>query len=307
VRAHTASTLSANVVGTIVRVGVGQGDRVQVGEALVEIDSRESRASVERARAGESELDHAIDAAAANAQLAETTYRRMEALRPRGSASQQEYDEARARHLAAQADLARLNTSRTAARAAVTQAAAVLDYTIVRAPISGVITARFADPGAQAAPGVPLLAIEDEQALRVDATVPEDLHLQPDTRVAVEANGDAVDARVVRIQPSVDSNARSALVQLELARPLRAGSYVRVSFPVGERTVIVVPATALVRRGQLTSVFAVGKDNIARMRLVTAGVTNDAGLEILSGLEAGEVVVSAPARVRDGALVRSGS
>jgi RND family efflux transporter MFP subunit len=231
----------------------------------------------------------------------------MEALRPRGSASQQEYDEARARHLAAQAELARLNASRTAARAAVTQAAAVLDYTIVRAPISGVITARFADPGAQAAPGVPLLAIEDEQAMRVDATVPEDLDLQPGSRVVVEANGDEVDARIVRIQPSVDSNARSALVQLELARPLRAGSYVRVSFPVGQRTAIVVPATALVRRGQLTSVFAVGKDNVARMRLVTTGLTNAADLEILSGLDAGEVVVSAPQRVHDGALVRSGS
>lgn len=306
VRSQTASTLAANVVGTVVRVTVAEGDRVRAGDVLVEIDAREPRAQAERARSGRDELERAIEAAAANAQLAATTYRRFEALRQRGSASQQEFDEARARHTAAQAELARLTTSRQGANAAVTQAAAVLGYSSVRAPIAGVVTARFVDPGAQAAPGVPLVSIEEERATRVDATVPEGISVTAGARAFVEAGDQRVEARVVRVQPSVDSTARSALVKLELAQPLRAGTYVKVSFPIGERSAVVIPAATLVRRGQLTSVFVIDKDNVARMRLVTAGATNGADVEVLSGLDAGESIVSVPARVRDGVIVRSG-
>ena len=307
VRSQTASTLAANVVGTVARVAVAEGDRVRAGDVLVEIDAREPRAQAERARAGRDELERAVEGAAANAQLAETTYRRFDALRQRGSASQQEFDEARARHISAQAELARLTASRQGVRAAVTQAAAVLGYSSVRAPIDGIVTARFVDPGAQAAPGVPLVAIEDERTTRVDATVPEGIPVAVGAHAFVEAADQRLEARIIRVQPSVDSTARSALVKLELARPLRAGTYVKVSFPVGERSAVVIPATALVRRGQLTSVFVIDKGNVARMRLVTVGALNGTDMEILSGLDPGESIVSAPARVRDGVIVRSGA
>jgi hypothetical protein len=79
---------------------------------------------------------------------------------------------------------------------------------------------------------------------------------------------------------------------------------VKVSFPIGTRNVVTVPVTALVRRGQLTSVFVVGAGDVARMRLVTLGMIEGAQAEILSGLDAGERIVSTPARVRDGVIVR---
>jgi multidrug efflux pump subunit AcrA (membrane-fusion protein) len=137
--------------------------------------------------------------------------------------------------------------------------------------------------------------------------VPEGIPVTAGARAFVEAGDQRLAARVVRVQPSVDSTARSALVKLEVAQPLRAGAYVKVSFPVGDRSAVVIPATALVRRGQLTSVFIIGKDNVARMRLVTVGTTNGADVEILSGLDAGESIVSTPASVRDGVMVRSGA
>ena len=306
VRSQTASTLAANVVGTVVRVSVAEGDRVRAGDVVVEIDAREPRAQAERARAGRDELERAIEAAAANAQLAETTFRRFASLRERGSASQQEYDEARTRHLAARAELARLSASREGARAAVTQATAVLGYSSVRSPIDGIVTARFVDPGAQAAPGVPLVAVEEERARRVDATVPESISVAANGRAIVEAGEQRLDARVIRVQPSVDSNSRTALVKLELAQPLRAGTYVRVSFPTGERSAVVIPATALIRHGQLASVFVIDSGKVARMRLVTIGAASGTDMEVLSGLDAGESIVSAPARVREGVIVRSG-
>lgn len=307
VRAETTSTLAANVVGTIVRVRVAEGDRVHKGDVLVEIDAREPRAQADRAAAGSIEVERAIDAAAANARLAETTHRRYLSLRERGSASQQEYDEAKARHDAARAELARLVARREEARAAVTQARTVLDYSRVRAPIDGVVSKRFVDPGAQAAPGVPLVAIEDETATRIDASVPESVVVRAGDRVLVDAGDRRVEARVIRVQPSVDPGSRSGLVSLGLQAPLRAGTYVRIAFPTGSREAVTVPLGAVVRRGQLTSVFVVGTDGVARMRLVNLGATGGTQAEVLSGLAAGESIVSVPARAHDGAIVRKGA
>lgn len=304
VRAETTSTLAANAVGTVVRVLVAEGDRVRKGDVVVEIDAREQRAQMNRASAGRVQSERAIDAASANAQLAETTYRRYLSLRERGSASQQEYDEAKAKNAAAQAELARLVATRDEARAAATQAQAVLDYSSIRAPIDGIVSARFVDPGAQAAPGVPLVAIENEAATRVDANVPEQVVVRAGDTALVESSEQRVSARVIRVQPSIDPAARSALVKLEINAPLRAGTYVKVSFPMGEREAVTVPLPALVRRGQLTSVFVVGANNIARMRLITVGARDGTQAEVLSGLAAGESVVSAPAGVRDGVIVR---
>ncbi len=307
VRPETTSTLAANVVGTVVRVAVAEGDRVRAGDVLVQIDAREPRAQVDRTRAGGDEVERAIEAATANAQLAEATYRRYAALHERGSASRQEYDEAKARHTGAQAERNRLIARRAEVRAATAQAVAALDFSSVRAPIDGVVNARFVDPGVQAAPGVPLLTIENETAARVDANVPEHVAVHAGERVVVIAGERRIDAHVTRVQPSVDATGRSALVKLQLDEPLRAGTYVKVSFPIGARDVVTVPLTALVRRGQLTSVFVVGNDRVAHMRLITLGATDAAQAEVLSGLAAGEEIVAAPARVRDGVTVRRGA
>jgi RND family efflux transporter MFP subunit len=304
VHAETASTLAANVVGTIAKVNVAEGDRVRKGDVLVQIEARDLRANADRAGAGRAEIERAIDAAAANAQLAEATFRRFDSLRQRGSASAQEYDEARSRHTAAQAEVARLTARRSEVRAAVSQAQAVLDYTSIRAPIDGVVTARFVDPGAQAAPGVPLLTIENATATRVDASVPEHVTVRAGDTAFIEVNGTRTEARVTRVQPSVDAGSRSALVKLQLDQPIRAGTYVKVLFPVGARESVTVPAAALVQRGQLTSVFVVGTDSVARMRLITVGARDAANAEVLSGLDAGESIVTDPSAVKDGVVVR---
>jgi len=307
VRAETTSMLAANVVGTVIGVRVAEGSRVHAGDVLVEIDAREPRAQADRARAGRAGIEHAIDAAAANAQLADRTFSRFAALHESGSASQQEYDEAKSRQTAAQAELARLIAARGEARAATTQAETVLGYSTVRAPIDGVVTARFVDPGAQAAPGVPLVTIENELATRVDASLPENVVVRVGDRAVVNHGDERLNATITHVQPSLDPAVRTALVKLALERPLRAGTYVNVSFPIGVREAISIPLSAVVHRGQLTSVFVVGADHIARMRLVTIRSTDATHVEVLSGLAAGESVVANPAGVRDGVIVRSGA
>jgi hypothetical protein len=110
---------------------------------------------------------------------------------------------------------------------------------------------------------------------------------------------------VSEIVPAVDAASRASIVKIDLpAVPnLRSGMFGRASFALGTRKVSVVPALAIVERGQLQSVFAV-EDGFARMRLVTAGKRHENAVEVLSGLNEREKVVSpVPSNLSDGAPV----
>ncbi|MEO6486622.1 MAG: efflux RND transporter periplasmic adaptor subunit [Thermoanaerobaculia bacterium] len=300
------SPLASKVVGNVVRVLVAEGDRVHAGQLLVEIDGREGKAQTASARAGSVEIERAIDAAQANATLAETTLRRYAALFERRAVSAQDLDDVKAKRDTSRAELARFVAKREQARAMRDQAQAFLDYSYVRSPIEGVITRRFVDPGAQAAPGMTLVTVEDARSFRVEATVPEGIRVRPGDPVTVEIDGTGIDARVANVQPGVDPTSRSALVKIALGMttlPLRSGAYARVLLPTGTRMALTIPPSAIVRHGQLVSVFVVGNDGVARMRLITLGENN----EVLSGLEPGERIVTEPSKVTDGTKIVSGA
>jgi RND family efflux transporter MFP subunit len=306
VRSRTTSTLAANSIGTVTRVAATEGKAVRAGDVLVEIDPRENAAGLERARAGQAEVERAIEGASANASLAEATWRRYAALHERGSASAQELDEARARRDGAAAELARLRARRGEAGASAAQAAAALTYRTVRSPVDGVVTARFVDPGAQAAPGVPLLTVEDTKSMRIETTAPEGVSVKVGDRVIVEVGGERRELPVTEVQPSLDAGSRSSQVKVDLDRPLRSGSFARVWFATGQREAVTVPASAVVRRGQLNSVFAVS-DGVARLRLLTLGEkTGPDHIEVLSGLNHGDSIVLQPHLVHDGDAIGSG-
>ena len=306
VRSMTVSPLAAKVMGNVTRVLVSEGQRVQAGQLLVEIDDREGRAKTAQATAGTSQVDSAIAAAQANADVMAATYKRFAALRERGSVSPQEFDEISAKNAAAQAQLQQARAAGSQARAGLTEAQTFLSYSEVRSPIAGVVTARMIDPGAQAAPGMPLLTVEDDSRYRVETTVDEDLASRVHVGDVVNVE-DKIPARVTNVA-AVDPGTRSALVKLDLppASGLRSGAFVRVAFPIGTRNGITVPAAAVAHRGQLTSVFVVDKDGVARMRLVTLGEPQGDRVEVLSGIDAGETIVPALSNeVRDGVKVVS--
>jgi membrane fusion protein, multidrug efflux system len=309
VRSTTVSPLAARVTGNVTRVLVSEGQHVRAGELLVEIDDREGRAKAAQASAGSSEVDEtisganaAVSAAEANAALADATYTRFAALRARGSVSPQEFEEVAARKAGANAQLDQAKRGRDAwgarraqARAGQSEADTFLSYSRVRSPISGIVAARMIDPGAQAAPGVPLLTVEDDMHYRVETTVDEELAAGVHACDAVTIDGiaKAITARVTNVVPAVDPGSRSALVKIDLPRDagLRSGAFVRVAFTVGSRRGITVPAGAITRRGQLASVFVVGKEGVARMRLVTLGEPQGERVEVLSGIDSGETIV----------------
>ena len=176
-----------------------------------------------------------------------------------------------------------------------------MGFTKIRAPFDGLIIAKLADAGAMAAPGVPLLTLEDPSHFRLEATVDESqigaVRLGATVPVVIDSLGNqAITGKVVQIVPVADPASRTFTVKVELpANPLiRSGLFGRARFPRGERESILVPQAALLHRGQLDAVYVVGKDEIASLRYVTLGKPSASDVEVLSGLESGERIVAQP-------------
>jgi multidrug efflux pump subunit AcrA (membrane-fusion protein) len=339
VKSRTTTTLSSKIVGRILALHVHEGSEVQVGQLLVELDDRDMAAQVRRAEAGlreaESalaEVDRAIAAAAAGRvateaqrDLAATTLARYQRLLDRKSVAPQEYDQVVARHKAAVADVERaaaeaqaiqakrqqVQARIEAARAELTSAQVMQGYARIAAPISGVVTAKHAEVGSLAAPGTPLLTLEDSRRYWLEAAVPESqavsIRRGQSLAVQVEAAGMSAAAIVSEIVPAADPTTRTTVVRLDLpASPrLRSGLFGRARVPVGRRQAIRVAREAVVERGQLQGVYVVGQDNIARFRLIRTGEVRQGTIEILSGLTGGErVVLRGTERVTDGARIQ---
>lgn len=338
VRARTRITLSSRVVGTILAMHVREGSRVEAGQVLVELDDRDLAAQVRRANAAVAEGEAAVReveraaaaaiaaraAAEAQRDLAASTLARYQQLLDRRSVAPHEFDQVAARQKATAADVARaaaeievLAAKKTqvqarieGVRAEVAAAEIMRGYARIAAPMTGVVAAKHADVGTLAAPSVPLLTLEDARQFQLEASVPETqaagLRLGASLPVAVEAAGVAGPGRIVEIVPAADPVSRTVLVRFELAPlpRLASGQFGRAWFPGARREVLLVDAGAVVRRGQLTGVYVVGADRVARFRLVTTRESRPGSVEVLSGLAPGEsVVLGGVERVTDGAAV----
>jgi RND family efflux transporter MFP subunit len=281
VEAAQRAVLSAKVTGVIDAIKVAPGAKVSRGDVLATIDAREIKAR--------------LDQAVAAQEQAQKDFGRIERLLQSGSSTRQEFDAA--------------NTRLRTADAALVEARTMLQYTSITAPFDGIITRKLVEVGDLATPGKPLLEMENSSLLRFVAEVPEALieRVQMDAvlPVHVDAAGSSLDARVSEIAPSASAGSRTFLVKLDLpADPkLRAGQFGRLRLPVQERPAVMVPQTALVRRGQVESVFVIN-DGIARLRLVKSGRLLDSQVEILSGLSGGEIIIiNDPALLSDGTAV----
>jgi len=312
VRAAQSTQVAAQVMGNIVAVNVREGDRVRRGQVLAVIDDAQPRAALDRAQAALLAADKDAVAAEADFTLAESTLKRYQNLFDKKSVSPQEFDEVKARFQAAQARRELAHAGQQQARAGVAEARTQLDYTRVRAPFDGAVTEKRVDTGALAAPGMPLLTVEDTRHYRLEATVDESqigyVKLGAAVPVKLDAFADRnITGRVTQIVPAADPSSRSFLVKAELpADPdLRSGLFGRARFSRGQRQALLVPRSAVVTRGQLQGVYVVPQDKIATLRYITLGRPDQDRIEVLSGLQGGEQVVANPGE-RDlaGKLVR---
>jgi len=310
VRARTSAVLAARVAGSITFMKVREGDRVKKGELLIRLDAQESLATAAAAAAGSDEARHGIDEALARKKLTEATFERYQRLFNEQAVTRQEFDQKQTEKELASQGVARAEARLKQALESSRAAGTVADYTKIAAPLSGVITARHADPGATVFPGQPLLTIEDEGNYLLELAVPENLgskvRVGTTVQVSLEPPGKTVAGRISEVLPAADPGSRTFTAKLPLVQKgLKTGMFARAAVDLGTATSgIMLPKAALVERGALTSVWIVDTEKIARLRLVKTGKTIADRVEILAGLSAGEqVVVAGVEKVSEGARV----
>ena len=285
------------LLGRVSEVLAREGDRVEEGQLLATLESRDLEAAVVQARAS-------VTMAEANLENAEAQHRRMIDLHEQKSVTDKNLEDATAGFRVARASL-------ELARANLAAAEVTISYAEVHTPVSGWVITRLVETGDMSAPGAPMFVIEDLSRIKVRVTVPEaevtSLEVGSSADVFIEVLGEKREAKIDRIMPAGDRATRTFAIQLLLNNPdgaIRSGMFARVEFTHGKRAALIVPETAIVRRGQLEGILVVGSEGAAHLRWVKLGRHLDTGVEVLSGLETGDrYLTSPPANVGDGAPV----
>jgi RND family efflux transporter MFP subunit len=275
--------LSTKLMGTVTAVLVHEGDVVREGQVLVRLDARELTAKAAQVQAS------IADAAAAQADAARQAGR-MSALYADSAATRAQFD-------AAQTGLARADAGLRAAHAASRELDAVSTYATIRAPFAGVVTSRLADPGTFAAPGAPLVTVQDVSTLRIRVSAAAEAVRQIKRGQSVDAtiDGVAASAIVEGIVPSASGNLFTVNATVSnRSNTYRGGSAAVLSLPSGIERAVLIPTAALVHDGDLTGVIIRDLRGDAR-RWIRVGATRGAFVIVTSGLRAGETIVVPPA------------
>jgi RND family efflux transporter MFP subunit len=279
---HT--TISSKILARIEEIPVRAGAEIEKGSLVVRLDSRDLEARLRASR-------EAAAAARAALELARSERDRIRGLFDSNVASAQQLDRAVAGYQMAAAELER-------AEQGVADAKVAVSHSEIRSPVAGRVVDRLAEPGDTAAPGAPLLKVYDPGTMRLEAPVRESLatRLTPGEVLAVqiEAVGLSTRGEIDEIVPAAEPGSRTFLVKVRLPDEPRlfAGMFGRMAIPAGEGRRLVLDPAAVERIGQLEFVRVVDEKGLISRRLVTTGPhTPGGGIEVLSGLAAGERVL----------------
>ena len=287
-RAGHQAVLSAPAPGRVGQVLVATGQTVKQGQPLVELDQAPFEATLEAAQAAYTAAERAN---ARQQRLAN------EGIVPRKDAE------------AAAAEMART-------RAEVSAAQRAAQLSVIRSPISGVVTRMTATLGASVDAAQPLVEIADPTSLDIllNATPADAGRVRPGAKVRLNtgttSSGEPLGVgTVVDIGAMIDSTLRGVAIRVQAPstrRPVKIGETIFGEVAVAFRpAAIVIPNEALVPEGETFKVFVVDAEGIAHAREVKLGGKNDAGTEIIEGLTAGERIVTQGAyAVSDSAKVQ---
>lgn len=197
-------------------------------------------------------------------------------------------------------------------QAALSMARVTRGYAVIAAPFDGVVSGRMADPGAMAAPGVPLMRVQGGR-MRLEAAAPESAmqHLRQGGRIEVALDatgGKPVMGTVTEIAPQGDAASHTFTVKIDLpaGSGARPGMFGRARIVLGTEKRMLVAAQSVIEREGLSYVSVVDENGVARVRLVTVGEPVGGRLPVLSGLGEGEkVVLDAGRGIPDGAKVNA--
>jgi HlyD family secretion protein len=337
IRPVEQATLSTRVMGRITQLSLETGDRFRKGDILTRIDVMDitaqtgqaqlgvaqAQAEVFRSQASLNQLESQKLEAQSALRLAQVTQSRMSRLQAEGAVSQSVLDDANTALEQARARVAQSEAGIRQSQAAIDQTQAAVSraelsvissdvsesYGTIFAPFDGVVVQKMAYEGEMAAPGTPLLKVENPNKLELEISVPEEnlrfVRVGQSVKVQFDAVNQSLNATI---------QSRSFLVKIPLnnSGKLISGMFGRVALPIGAtKETLLIPTTALIQRGQLQGVYVVENvedkaisKTIAMMRWVKTGKTQDGQVEIVSGLKAGDrIVTSNIAQLSDGQAV----
>jgi RND family efflux transporter MFP subunit len=314
--------LMAKVAGYVRSIKVDAGDRVRAGQVLATLEIPEMEDDLARAAAAigqaEAEIATASDElhrAEAVHELAHLSYTRIADVLKRepGLVPQQEVDEARARDVIAEAQVAAAKSGlRTAeqksrvAHADQTRVETLHNYTTITAPFDGVVTRRYANAGSMIQAGtasqtqaMPIVQLSENNLLRLILPVPESavtrVHVGETVEVRVSSLGRTFQGRVARFSDDIRQSTRTMDTEVDVpnaALTLIPGMYAEVNLRIDERHgALAVPLDAVDRGASSTRAFTVSPSGALHIVPVTLGLEDDRLVEVRSGLRDGDVVV----------------
>ncbi|MBX3648659.1 MAG: efflux RND transporter periplasmic adaptor subunit [Rhodocyclaceae bacterium] len=284
VEAVKQATLAAQAPGRVVEVRADAGDAVKQGQLLMRIDAREAAESYA-----------ASQATLANAKA---HFERTKNLYEQKFISKAALDKAEADY--------------RAARAGSGAAAASASHASIVSPLTGFVAQRHAERGEMATPGSPLITVYDPKGLRVISSIPQyklaEVRASLRAKIEFPGSGKWIDAVKVEVLPAADPRTHTVQARAYLPANLPdglggtnmgviPGIFARAHFVTGSAKKLLVPAAAVLRRGEVTAVYVIDEKNAARLRQVRLSEPLAGGFhEVLAGLAAGEKVALDPVK-----------
>ena len=281
------SNVSTKVMGELQQLRYGIGDYVKKGAVIVRLNDEQMQAQLNQVQANVNQTK----AAYANVK---TNYERFMRLKEEGSATQKELDDITMAYESAKAQV-------DAAENKLREVKHLLTYTTIRAPFSGYVVHEFLSEGDMTSPGRPIIAIEEAGVMKLTVTVPENkvnsVNKGDSLLISVPAAGYETTAQVMNVNSSGNIGSRQFTVELSIPQDaadagVKSGMFGRMFTQEGGKKSTVVPASSLIKRGQLTGVFTVTDNNRLVLRWIRTGQQADDMVEALSGITSGEMLVT---------------
>lgn len=290
IEAVNQSTVSSQTSGRITDVYFDVDDYVPKGGVLLRFKDLEHRARLAQATA-------TLQEAAARFKEADDQYKRFQELFAKKHVSQSDMDRNSANLDAARARL-------ESARAGVKQAQEQLDYTVVKAPYSGIVVERHVEPGESVNVGQPLMTGFSLEHLRAVTVVPQTL-IEPvrqlaQARIIIPGPTERIiPAEKLTFTPYADSLTHTFRVRVDLPQGelgIYPGSFVKVGFVTGREKALLVPTAAVAFRSEVRGVYVLNAQNQVSLRQIRTGKIRGDDTEVLAGLDAGERIALDPVK-----------
>ena len=275
------SSVASKILAKVAEVRVSAGQQVEAGEVLVRLNDDDLQSRLKQAEAS-------LSAARAHAEQAQLDLARAKRLIELRAVSQAELEAASTNARSSEAEVEQ-------ALRTVEEAHVVLDYATITAPFGGIVIDKNVQAGDTVTPGQPLLTLYDPTQMQLVVNVRESLAMDLQVGQQVPAKLEALDyecpATVREIVPQAEAGSRSFQVKVSGPCPpgIYSGMFGRVLLPLEDEELLVIPAAALRRVGQLTLVDVVIDGRLER-RSVQLGRELKDQVEVLAGLRAGEKV-----------------